>query len=72
MSATQLTGSGPDATPETPFPESNGSSAGGDSEIQRKEGPFRSLVGATSAIVWHTPGSGEFETEQPGWTAFTG
>jgi len=29
-------------------------------------------VEATTAIVWDTPASGEFEVEQPGWTAFTG
>ena len=33
---------------------------------------FRSLIEATAAIVWTTPASGEFETEQPGWSAFTG
>ncbi len=33
---------------------------------------YRSLVEATSAIVWNTPASGEFESEQPGWSAFTG
>ena len=33
---------------------------------------FRSLVEATAAIVWNTPASGEFETEQAGWSAFTG
>jgi len=33
---------------------------------------FRSLVEATSAIVWNTPASGEFEAEQAGWSAFTG
>ena len=33
---------------------------------------FRSLVQATTAIVWNTPESGEFTSEQPGWTAFTG
>jgi PAS domain S-box-containing protein len=33
---------------------------------------FRSLVEATTAIVWNTPASGEFESEQPGWSAFTG
>ncbi len=33
---------------------------------------YRSLVEATSAIVWQTPASGEFESEQPGWSAFTG
>jgi len=33
---------------------------------------YRLLVEATAAIVWETPASGWFETEQPGWTAFTG
>jgi PAS domain S-box-containing protein len=33
---------------------------------------YRTLIDATSAIVWNTPSSGEFESEQPGWTAFTG
>ncbi len=33
---------------------------------------YRSLLKATSAIVWATAASGEFETEQPGWSAFTG
>ena len=33
---------------------------------------YRTLVAASSAIVWDTPASGEFERVQPGWTAFTG
>jgi diguanylate cyclase (GGDEF)-like protein/PAS domain S-box-containing protein len=33
---------------------------------------YRSLIEATAAIVWSTPASGEFEVEQPGWSAFTG
>jgi PAS domain S-box-containing protein len=33
---------------------------------------YRSLVEATTAIVWNTPASGEFEVEQPRWSAFTG
>ena len=33
---------------------------------------YRSLVEATTAIVWNTPASGEFESEQPGWSTFTG
>jgi PAS domain S-box-containing protein len=41
-------------------------------ELRRSEQRYRSLVGATTAIVWDTPASGEFETEQPGWGAFTG
>jgi PAS domain S-box-containing protein len=32
----------------------------------------RSLVEATTAIVWNTPASGEFEVEQPRWSEFTG
>lgn len=41
-------------------------------EIRFNERRYRSLVEATAAIVWNTPASGEFEVEQPGWTAFTG
>ena len=33
---------------------------------------YRSLVEATTAIVWNTPSSGNFESEQPAWGAFTG
>ncbi|MDR3620676.1 MAG: PAS domain S-box protein [Paludisphaera borealis] len=40
--------------------------------LRQGEERFRSLVEATVAIVWNTPASGEFETEQPGWSAFTG
>jgi PAS domain S-box-containing protein len=40
--------------------------------LRQSEERFRSLVEATAAIVWNTPASGEFETEQPGWSAFTG
>ena len=42
------------------------------SERQREEERYRSLVEATTAIVWNTPASGEFESAQPGWSAFTG
>jgi PAS domain S-box-containing protein len=41
-------------------------------ELRRGEQRYRSLVEATTAIVWNTPASGEFESEQPGWSAFTG
>ncbi len=41
-------------------------------EIRFNEQRYRSLVEATTAIVWDTPASGEFTAEQPGWTAFTG
>ena len=40
--------------------------------LRQGEERFRSLIEATTAIVWNTPASGEFETEQPGWSAFTG
>jgi PAS domain S-box-containing protein len=40
--------------------------------IRSSEERYRTLVAATTAIVWGTPASGEFEAEQPGWTAFTG
>lgn len=43
-----------------------------DKALREGEQRYRSLVEATSAIVWDTPASGEFEQEQPGWTAFTG
>lgn len=41
-------------------------------KMRASEARFRSLVTATSAIVWGSPGSGRFDTEQAGWTAFTG
>jgi PAS domain S-box-containing protein len=40
--------------------------------LRHGEERFRSLIEATVAIVWSTPASGEFEEEQPGWSAFTG
>jgi PAS domain S-box-containing protein len=40
--------------------------------LRQGEERFRSLVEATVAIVWTTPASGEFETEQLGWSTFTG
>lgn len=40
--------------------------------LRVSEERYRTLIAATSAIVWNTPASGEFETEQPGWTKFTG
>ncbi len=40
--------------------------------LRKSEARYRTLIAATSAIVWNTPASGEFETEQPGWTEFTG
>ncbi len=40
--------------------------------LQESEERYRSLIEASSAIVWRTPASGEFGGEQPGWSAFTG
>jgi PAS domain S-box-containing protein len=40
--------------------------------LRQGEERFRSLIEATVAIVWNTPASGEFESEQPGWSDFTG
>ncbi|HYO53661.1 PAS domain-containing protein [Archangium sp.] len=41
-------------------------------ELGYSEERFRSLVTATSDIIWATPPSGEFVEELPGWSAFTG
>jgi two-component system cell cycle sensor histidine kinase/response regulator CckA len=41
-------------------------------KIRFNEQRYRSLVEATTAIVWDMPASGEFEVEQRHWTAFTG
>lgn len=40
--------------------------------LKQSEERFRSLVEASAQIVWNTNAEGEFVTEQPGWTAFTG
>jgi PAS domain S-box-containing protein len=40
--------------------------------LRHGEQRYRSLIEATTAIVWNTPASGEFEVEQPRWSAFTG
>lgn len=41
-------------------------------DVRLNEERFRSLVEATSAIVWTTRPSGELAGEQPSWSAFTG
>ncbi|GAA0510966.1 PAS domain S-box protein [Deinococcus depolymerans] len=41
-------------------------------EMQRSEQRFRSLVEATSQIVWDARPDGNFLPPQPGWEAFTG
>lgn len=44
-----------------------------ESALRRSERRYRSLVEAMAQIVWNTEGSqGEFITEQPAWSAFTG
>ena len=40
--------------------------------LRLDEQRYRSLVEATAAIVWTTDAAGEFEVDQPGWSAFTG
>jgi PAS domain S-box-containing protein len=40
--------------------------------LRLEEQRYRSLVEASTAIIWNTPASGEFETDQPGWSSFTG
>ena len=49
-----------------------GTSTDVDDQKRASETRYRSLVEATTAIVWNTPASGEFESDQPGWSAFTG
>jgi PAS domain S-box-containing protein len=40
--------------------------------LRTSEERFRSLVRASAAIVWTTSRTGELETEQPEWAAYTG
>lgn len=40
--------------------------------LRQSEVRFRSLITATSQIVWTTTAEGCITTEQPGWTSFTG
>ncbi len=49
----------------SPFPDAS-------DELRASEARYRSLVQASSAIVWGTPPDGRFTSAQPGWTAFTG
>lgn len=41
-------------------------------KMRHDEERYRTLIKATSAMVWSTGPSGTFETPQPAWTAFTG
>ncbi len=43
-----------------------------EARLAASESRFRSLIEATSAIVWSAPSSGRFSGEQPGWARFTG
>jgi PAS domain S-box-containing protein len=43
-----------------------------EAQLAASEERYRSLVQATAAIVWTTNAAGEFNTDQPAWTAFTG
>ena len=58
----------PDILPPPLF----GASASPADELRASEARYRSLVLASSAIVWNTPADGRFATPQPGWMAFTG
>lgn len=40
--------------------------------LRWSEERYRSLVEATTNIIWDTKANGEVVTEQPGWSAFTG
>ncbi|MEG5057218.1 PAS domain S-box protein [Microcoleus sp. A2-C5] len=40
--------------------------------LEESEERYRCLITATSQIAWDTKAAGEFVTEQPGWSAFTG
>ena len=41
-------------------------------KLEESEARFHSLIKATAAIAWNGPASGQFETEQESWAAFTG
>lgn len=40
--------------------------------LQHSEERYRSLIEATTQIIWNTKADGELFTEQPQWSAFTG
>lgn len=41
-------------------------------ELQQSEQRYRALVEASTNIVWRTNADGEFDTEQPEWSKYTG
>lgn len=55
-----------------PAPPDVLTSASSDATLRTSEVRFRSLVVASSSIVWQVNASGQFDTEQPGWAAYTG
>ncbi|NET88576.1 MAG: PAS domain S-box protein [Kamptonema sp. SIO1D9] len=44
----------------------------GEEALQESEHRYRTLIEATTQIIWHTPANGEFISEQPRWSSFTG
>jgi len=43
-----------------------------EARVRRGEQRFRTVLDASTAIIWNTAASGEFQWPQPRWTAFTG
>jgi PAS domain S-box-containing protein len=41
-------------------------------DLRHSEQRFRSLLSATTSIIWSTDEAGRFVTEQPSWAAYTG
>ncbi|WP_224371570.1 GAF domain-containing protein [Hyalangium versicolor] len=41
-------------------------------DMARSEERFRAFLTSTSEIIWDMPPTGEFDSDQPGWRAFTG
>ncbi len=54
------------------FARSLAATRAAEAAMRRSEARFRSLIEATSAIVWTTASDGEFRDPQPSWEAFTG
>jgi two-component system cell cycle sensor histidine kinase/response regulator CckA len=43
-----------------------------DAAVRESEERYRTLVEASASIVWTSTADGGFDTDQPGWTTFTG
>ncbi len=54
------------------FARSLATTRAAEAAMRQSEARFRSLIEATSAIVWTTGSDGEFRDPQPSWEAFTG